>query len=655
MRQALQFLRHHTARICAVLALLGLYQLAQLPTVSGSERAALAARFRFVATPLPVPPGPPPRTLRPVNPSLAHIASWISAVGAAVALADIDGTGLPNDACFVDTSTNRVIVAPVPGSGDRYAPFALDFSGFRFDATMAPMGCLPGNFTEGPQTELLVYFWGRTPVVFLRRPDVSARLGPGNFVAQEIAPGEQRWYSNAATQADLDGDGHLDLIIGNYFPDGARILDAHATEPDFMQNSMSYALNGGGPRLLIWTGATHGAHPSVSYRDATEEGVPEAARHGWTLAVGAADLTGAQLPDLYLADDFGHDRLLDNRSTPGHPRFVLAQGRRSLGMPKSKTLGYASFKGMGVDFGDLNARGLLDIFVSHITESYALEESNFMLMNTGRNDELPNGIAPFVDQSEALGLSRSGWVWDAKLDDFDNAGQLQALQAAGFVRGTVDRWPELQELAMANDQLVHLPAAWLRVLPGDDISGQDHNPFFVADASGRYVDIAAELGLEPADKPAPSRGIAIADSFGDGMLDFAVANQWGDTIFYRNISPATHRFLSLALRLPIGPQTGMLTRDGHPDAAPASRPAIGAAATITLPDGRHRTAQVDGGNGHSGKRAPELHFGLGDVPADAVIPVELKWRDTAGTPQHTRLKLSPGWHTIVLGTGGGES
>jgi len=655
MRQALQLLRSNAARLCAVLALLILYHLAQLPAVSGSEHAALAARFRFAATPLAVPPGPPPQTLRPVNPSLAHIASWISAVGAAVALADIDGDGLPNDACFVETSTNRVIVAPVPGSSDRYAPFALDFSGFRYDATMAPMGCLPGNFTEGPQTELLVYFWGRTPVVFLRRPDATGKLGAASFVAQEIVAGEQRWYSNAATQADLDGDGHLDLIIGNYFPDGARILDARATEPDSMQHSMSRAFNGGGPRLLIWTAASHGAHPSVSYRDVTEEALPEAARHGWTLAVGAADLTGAQLPDLYLANDFGPDRLLDNRSTQGHPRFALAWGQRSLFVPKSKTLGYDSFKGMGVDFADIDARGLLDIFVSNITESYALEESNFVFMNTGRSDELAKGIAPFVDRSESLGLSRAGWAWDAKLDDFDNAGQLEVLQATGFVRGAVDRWPELQELAMANDQLLHAPAAWLRVLPGDDLSGQDHNPFFVADSRGVYVNVAAELGLEPTDKPAPSRGIAVADAFGDGRLDFAVANQWGDTTFYRNLSPITHRFLGLALRLPISPRVGVLARDGRPDAAPPSRPAIGAAATITLPDGRRRTAQVDGGNGHSGKRAPELHFGLGDVAADAAIPVELQWRDTAGKVQRTHLTLSPGWYTILLGTGGGES
>ena len=444
MRSALQFLRRNAKRVCALILLFGLYQLAQLPTVSSAERSALAARFRFVATPLPVPPGPPIETLRPVNPNLAHIVSWISSVGAAVALADIEGTGVANDACFVDTRTNRVIVAPVPGSGERYAPFALDFSGIRYDSTMAPMGCLPGNFTEGPQTELLVYFWGRTPVAFLRRPVAPASLGPASFFPQEIVAGQQRWFSNSATQADLDGEGHLDLIIGNYFADGAHILDPHATEGDTMQHSMSRALNGAGPRVLMWTAATRGAHPSVSYLDATNEAVPEAARRGWTLAVGAADLSGNLLPDLYLANDFGPDRLLDNRSTSGHPLFALVQGQRSLFLPKSKTLGYDSFKGMGVDFADIDARGLLDIFVSNIAESYALEESNFAFMNTGRSEDLAKGIAPFIDRSEERGLSRSGWSWDAKLDDFDNSGQLEVLQATGFVRGSVDRWPELK-------------------------------------------------------------------------------------------------------------------------------------------------------------------------------------------------------------------
>ncbi len=77
------------------------------------------------------------------------------------------------------------------------------------------------------------------------------------------------------------------------------------------------------------------------------------------------------------------------------------------------------------------------------------------------------GIAPYIDRSEPLGLSRSAWSWDAKLDDFDNDGLPEALQATGFVKGEINRWPELQELALGNDELLHKPQSWLRVQPGD--------------------------------------------------------------------------------------------------------------------------------------------------------------------------------------------
>ncbi len=647
-------LRRNLPRAAILLALGLLYVAARLPAIPQSERDDLARRFAFSPAELPEIPGPPIRTVRPVQPSLSHIAAWISAVGAGVALADIDGDGLPNDACYVDTRTNQVIVSPVPDSGppedrtrQRYAPFALDFRAFKYDETMAPMGCLPGNFAEGAATDLLVYFWGRTPVAFLHKPGTGP-LGAASFVAQDLVPGGARWHSNAAAMADVDGDGHPDLIIGNYFPDDSRLLDVHADGTERMQHSMSRAFNGGGPRLLLWSGATQGATPSVSYRDASDA-FPANIRGGWTLAVGAADLDGDLLPELYFANDFGPDRLLHNRSTPGHPALALVTGDRDFWTPKSKTLGYDSYKGMGVEFADLLGRGLLDIFVSNLTTEHALEESNFAFINTGKRGQLAASVAPFKDQSEALGLSRGGWAWDVKLADFDNAGALEMVQATGFVHGRVNRWPELQELALSNDQALHAPMAWMRIGPDDDLSGSQRNPFFVRSASGVYYNIAPELGLEPADKQAPSRGIAIADAYGDGKLDFAVANQWGPTLFYRNQSPTRNRSVELHLRLPIDPQGRFQTWPGSPRGGQASRPAIGAQAELTLPDGRRRIAQVDGGNGHSGKRSPDLHFGLGDVPADTPLQIALSWRDTRGIARHARVTLAPGIHTILLG------
>ena len=648
------FFARHCRRLTAIALAATLYYPARLPRLPDAERQALAARFHFTRLPLaelPASPGQPWRSVRRVNPALAHISAWISSVGAAVALNDLDGDGLPNDVCYVDPRTDQVIVAPAPGTPARYEPFALDPSPLPYDpATMAPMGCLPGDFNEDGLMDILIYYWGRTPVVFLRRGDhpagVPVKLLPSLYVPVELVSQPARWYTNAATLADLDGDGHADLIIGNYFPDGARILDATASDVEQMQHSMSRAYNGGGDRFLLWAGATAGDRPTVRFREVTNV-LDEKTGHGWTLALGAADLDGDMLPEVYIANDFGPDHLLHNLSKPGELHFSLLEGKKGLTTPNSKVLGRDSFKGMGVDFGDLNGDGLLDIYVSNITLEYALEESNFVFLSTGELHRMSEGVAPYVDRSEPLGLSRSGWSWDVRLGDFDNRGLLEAVQATGFIKGKVYRWPELQELAMGNDELLSRPGSWPRFHADDDLSGGTHNPFFVRARDGRYYDIAPELGL---DQSMVSRGIATADVDGDGRLDFAVANQWETSYFFHNDSPDAGAFLGLHLLLPLrrGEAQTTKARVGHPGADTPGRPAIGAAATVQLPDGRRLVAQVDGGNGHSGKRSPDLHFGLGDLPAEAKVLVGLSWRDPAGRRHQEQLRLSPGWHTVML-------
>jgi enediyne biosynthesis protein E4 len=373
--------------------------------------------------------------------------------------------------------------------------------------------------------------------------------------------------------------------------------------------------------------------------------------HGWTLAVAACDLTDNLLPDLYFANDFGPDRLLYNESTPGHLRFKLVKGQSDATTPSSKVLGRDSFKGMGVDCGDLNGDGVPDIIVSNITEEYALQESNFVFLHTGdpghMQSLMQNGIAPYVDRSEQLGLSRSGWAWDVKMDDFINSGSLQVLQATGFIRGKTNRWPELQELAIGNDALLSDPRFWPQFKPGDDLSGSDHDRFYVRDKNGRYVDVGARVGLG---EPMVSRGMAIADVYGNGRLDFAVANQWGPSYFYRNDCTACGASLSLHLLLPLRADSPATTRIGGHSAADApGRPAIGAAATVFFPDGRRLVAQVDGGNGHSGRRSFDLHFGLGRLPLRMHLRVDVHWRDPAGRVHRQTVYLAPGWHTLVLG------
>ena len=614
---------------------------ARLPELPSFEAAAMAKRFHFEPAVFPRLPGVA-HTHRYVNPQLQTIEGWISSVGAGIALGDLDADGLSNDACLVDPRTDQVVITPVPGTGDRYPPFALRPDPLPYDAsTMAPMGCLFVDLNEDGLLDVVVYYWGRTPVAFLRRHTTTpAQVSASAYIPQELVPGGERWYTNAGLAADLDGDGHIDLVFGNYFPDGSMVLGPGPIE---MQASMSRAGNGGSKPVLLWKSASAGDNPSVVFSRAS--GIDAALGSGWTLAMAACDLDGDLLPELYIANDFGPDRLLHNLSKPGHLAFQPLRGTRGWTTPKSKVLGQDSFKGMGVDCTDLNGDGIPDLMIGNITDPYALEESNLVYVSTGHIEAMQSGIAPYRERSESLGLARSGWSWDVRFGDFDNDGVPEIIQATGFLKGSVNRWPELQELAMGNDLMLRSPHHWPRFVPGDDLSGSNQDRFYVRSQSGRYFDLGSSVGLG---EPFMTRGVAVADVDGDGRLDFVLANQWADSFLFQNVSKSTGSFLGLHLLIPAGATRTLFLNEHKHDEVRAS-PALGARATVYLPDGQKLVKQVDGGNGHSGKSSPDLHFGLGALEHQA-LRVAFDWRDRQGRIRHQEARLAPGWHTVILGS-----
>ncbi|WP_242894567.1 FG-GAP-like repeat-containing protein [Actinomadura litoris] len=634
----------------AVVLALALFFVARIPGSSGSELSTVAAPYKFTEMPLAMPPGyRQTQTIRQVNPAYYKIRSWISSVGAGVATADLTGHGRDDGICIVDPRTDDIVVtyAPTAPAADRFTPFALNPAPLPMDHRMAPMGCTPGDYNVDGRADLLVHFWGRTPILFLARSDAKA-LSPTAYQPVELVPGVSttgrytgpRWNTDALDVGSFDGTGHPDIFISNYFPD-SDVLDPKGQPNVVMPSSFSDAKNGGGTHVYRWTGGTSGARPSAAYEEQTDA-VPYKQATGWTLAISSADLTGDGKPEVYVANDFGKDRIFYNVSTPGHIKFKNVTGKRSAITPKSFAIGHDSNKGMGVDFGDLQGKGRFDLAVSNITAAWGLEESNFVFLNKAGSEaemarEMADGHAPFEQRAQQLGLAWTGWCWDVKMGDFSNSGRMDVVQADGFIKGDIQRWPWLQEMAMNNDSVFSNPKLWPHVQPGDDLSGGEKLAFYAAKPDGKYSNVSEQLGLAV---PIPTRGIAAADTRGTGALDLAVARQWGPPAFYANSSPKLGKALSLHLFRPV---SGAKPGQGL---SGAGTPAYGATVQIWTADGRTQISRLDGGGGGTGKRSFEVRFGLGS--SQAPVKARVRWPDGTGSMRQQDLNLAPGAHSLLL-------
>ena len=182
-----------------------------------------------------------------------------------------------------------------------------------------------------------------------------------------------------------------------------------------MPDSLSRAYNGGRKHLFLSAGSSDGPEPSVRFREVKDVLDEEVAR-GWTFAIGAADLDGDFLPELYFVHDWGPDRLLHNRSQPGRLRFARLVGERTITTPRSKVLGGDSFNGMGMDIGDLNGDGRPDLVVNNITSAYGLHESHFVFLSTGDVNRMRRGSPHTWTRASgsacrgAAGAGMSAWL-----------------------------------------------------------------------------------------------------------------------------------------------------------------------------------------------------------------------------------------------------
>ncbi len=382
----------------------------------------------------------------------------------------------------------------------------------------------------------------------------------------------RKWMNPLAAIAfDYDRDGHLDLLIGGYFPD-VNLFKLETTR--ILHESFEEARNGGSKVL-------YRNNRDGSFSDVTEKaGIKDT---GWTLDIGHGDYNNDGWPDVYIANDYGADKLFRNN---GDGTFTDVS---------EEAIGVDTKKGMNADFADYDNDGFLDVYVTNITEHF-LRECNMLWRN--------NGNGTFTDVSEETGACDAGWAWGAKFFDFDNDGLLDIYVVNGFISaGKEDYWLDLALMATTPDLDIADAKNWPPI--GDKTyCGYERNKLFHNQGDHSFKEVDVEAGL---DDVRDGRGVALIDFDNDGAMDVFLTNCNREAALYRNEAGGRsgNNFLELKL---VGTKS--------------NRDAIGARVKVVA-GSVEQVREVNCGNGYAAQSTFRLHFGLGK--AEKVERVEIKW------------------------------
>lgn len=381
-------------------------------------------------------------------------------------------------------------------------------------------------------------------------------LGDGTFrnIAAEAGVAGEAWSSSAAF-ADYDADGDVDLYVTNYLefdprelPEDSQLcryrgIRVQCGPRGMIPTADSFYENRGGGRFEDAAGKTGIGNVDDAY------GLGAV----WT----DYDNDGDQ--DLYVANDSTANYLFRNNGDKTFTEMALLAGI-ALSADGSEQAG------MGVDFGDYDNDGWLDLVVTNFSDDY-----NTLYRNEG------GGL--FRDVSYRAGLGEPTWAklsWGVQFADFDRDGFLDLAIADGHVYPEVDRHDF-------------------------DVSYRQPNSAFRNLGDGSFERIAL-----PTAEPGPhsSRGLAVGDFNNDGAIDILIANL--------DASP------TLLQGRPSGGHWLLLDLVG----TVSNRSAIGARVAVEAA-GLVQTREVRGGGSYQSQNDLRLHFGLGDSRVGEAV--RIRW------------------------------
>jgi hypothetical protein len=478
-------------------------------------------------------------------------------MGSGAALLDIDNDGrldvyLIHNGGPKSASKNRLFRQ---GGDKRFTDVS---AGSGLDVAGYGMGVACADVTNDGRVDVCLTEYGRA------RLFVNEGQGRFRDCTSEAGIDNPLWGTSLAF-VDYDRDGWLDLIIGNYVEfDPTRVCRSGTGLPDACHPSTFP-----GTVSKLYRNRGRGPDGAVRFEDATlTSGIGRLP--GPALGVACADFTGDRWPDIFVANDAQANRLWVNQQDG-----TFVEKAATLGVAYN-ALGNAQAN-MGVAVGDADRNGLLDLFVTHLTdESHAFWKQD----PVGRFRDRTGAAGPDLARCRGTGF---GTVFA----DFDHDGALDL----AVVNGRVTR--------SASGARPAADSFWLPY--------QERNHLFAGDGTGRFHDVSA---LNPAicGTPAIGRALACGDVDGDGALDLLVSNVAGPARLYRNMAPDRGHWLMVRATEP----------------ARGGRDACGAEVRVYAGE-RRWLGLINPAHSYLASNDPRAHFGLGAVAA--IDRVEVVWPD----------------------------
>ena len=396
------------------------------------------------------------------------------------------------------------------------------------------------------------------PDVFLNNfgPNALYRNnGDGTFTSVTLEAGvrEGGTVGAGASFLDIEGDGDLDLYVANYIK-----FSYTANPPSVFRGRKVYP----GPVVFpdepdqLFRNDGDGTFTDIS----RQSGI--AAHAAWGMGTATADFDEDGDTDIVVANDSTRNFLLQNDGRGNFQEVGLLHGIAYdlAGLPLGS---------MGVDVGDFNNDGRLDVFMT----SYE-KQLTTLYQNLGQ------GFFQDVTLYTGAGANTLPRVnWGTGWVDFDNDGDRDLFFANGHIHDNLDE-------------------------SNDSTSYRQPNQLLENQNGRRFIDVSRECGLGSLGQHS-GRGTAYEDFDSDGDIDVVVLNSRELPTVLENQSRTTHGWIQIEL---VGRTTN---RDG-----------VGARVTVATGAGA-QVAEVLSGRGYQSHFGSRLHFGLANHRK--IDRIEVRW------------------------------